>query len=185
MTASGAATVHPAIPPFWFDHRMGYVGSYTWQLRQLVGSRLLLMPGAQVILLDSADHVLFQRRRDSGLWEIPAGAAEPGGSFVGTAIDEVREETGLRVDGSDLVAFGCLSEPDSHVITYPNGDRIHCFAMCFEARRWSGVIKPEDTEVLEVAFADPATPPGPLQAQTRVVLEMHAAYRLTGQFQAR
>ncbi|RKR89262.1 NUDIX domain-containing protein [Micromonospora pisi] len=87
---------------------MGYVGSYTWQLRQLVGSRLLLMPGAQVVLLDSADHVLFQRRRDSGLWEIPAGAAEPGGSFVGTAIDEVREETGLMIDSSDLAAFGCV-----------------------------------------------------------------------------
>ncbi|WP_349880923.1 NUDIX domain-containing protein [Micromonospora sp. HUAS YX12] len=171
--------------PVWFDHRMGYVGSYTWQLRKLIGSRLLLMPGAQVVLLDSAEHVLFQQRRDSGLWEIPAGAAEPGGSFVRTAIDEVREETGLTVEGSDLVAFGCLSEASAHVITYPNGDQMHCFAMCFEARRWSGVIEPESSEVLDVAFADPARPPGQLQAQTRVVLEMHAAYRLTGRFQAR
>jgi 8-oxo-dGTP pyrophosphatase MutT (NUDIX family) len=164
---------------------VGYEGSYTWQLRQLVGSRLLLMPGAQVVLVNQMERVLFQRRSDSGLWEIPAGAAEPGGSFVSTAIDEVREETGLIVADTDLVAFGCLSEPQTHVLTYPNGDQMHCFAMCFETRRWSGDIKSDEDEVLEVAFADPAAPPGPLQAQTRVVLEMYATYRMTGRFQAR
>lgn len=164
---------------------MGYVGSYTWQLRQLVGPRLLLMPGAQVVLVDQMERVLFQRRSDSGLWEMPAGAAEPGGSFVSTAIDEVREETGLIVADADLVAFGCLSEPQTHVLTYPNGDQMHCFALCFEARRWSGDIEIDDTEVLEATFADPATPPGPLQVQTQVVLGMYAAYRMTGRFQAR
>ncbi|MEU2613879.1 NUDIX domain-containing protein [Micromonospora sp. NPDC007271] len=65
------------------------------------------MPGAQVVLLDSAERILFQQRRDSGLWEIPAGAAEPGGSFVSAAIDEVREETGLVVEAADLDSRPC------------------------------------------------------------------------------
>jgi 8-oxo-dGTP pyrophosphatase MutT (NUDIX family) len=164
---------------------MGYVGSYTWQLRQLVGSRLLLMPGAQVILVDTAARILFQQRVDSSLWEIPAGAAEPGHSFAGTAVAEVREETGLVLAEEDLVAFGCLSDPAVHQLTYPNGDRMHCFAMLFEARRWSGSIEPDTAEVHAVMFADPATPPGPLQPQTKVVLNMYATFRTTGQFQAR
>ncbi|MGW1345981.1 hypothetical protein ACWCOV_33360 [Kribbella sp. NPDC002412] len=55
-----------------------YEGSYLWHLRQHVGSRLLLMPGAQVLAVDPTDRILFQRSRDTGRWELPAGAAEPG-----------------------------------------------------------------------------------------------------------
>jgi hypothetical protein len=32
---------------------MAYEGSYLWQLRQVVGQRLLLMPGAEVVVVDS------------------------------------------------------------------------------------------------------------------------------------
>ncbi|GAA1805422.1 NUDIX hydrolase [Luedemannella flava] len=164
---------------------MGYVGSHTWQLRQLVGSRLLVMPGAQVLLVDDQERVLFQRRTDTGLWAVPAGSAEPGVTFAGTAVAEIREETGLVVAEEDLVPFGCLSDPGVHLVTYPNGDRTHCFAMCFAARRWSGDLAVDDEEVLEVAFADAAAPPGPLQPQTAAVLDMYAAFQRTGRFQAR
>ena len=164
---------------------MNYVGSYTWQLRQRVGSELLLMPGAQVVVVDERERILFQRRRDSGLWELPAGAAEPGSSFRSTAAQELFEESGLRVREEDLVPFASLSEPDLHVITYPNGDRMHCFALCFEARRWTGTLSPSPDEVIEAVFLDPATPPGALHPPTRAVLDLYAAYRATHTFQAR
>lgn len=169
------------------DHhrRMTYVGSHLWELRQQVGSRLLVMPGAQVLLVDDEERALFQRRRDSGLWEIPAGAAEPGSSFRDTAVRELREESGLTVAIDDLTPFASLSEPDVHVITYPNGDRLHCFALCFEARRWTGILAPSADEVLEATFLPMATPPAPLQPQTRAVLDLHRAYRATNTFQAR
>jgi 8-oxo-dGTP pyrophosphatase MutT (NUDIX family) len=164
---------------------MGYIGSRTWQLRQFVGTRLLLMPGSQVRLVDPAERILFQQRKDSGLWEIPAGAAEPGSTFASTAASEVREETGRAVAEEHLTPFGCLSDPGVHLITYPNGDQMHCFALCFEARRWSGTVEPENAEVMDIAFADMATPPGPLQPPTKVVLTMYAEFRRTGCFQAR
>jgi ADP-ribose pyrophosphatase YjhB (NUDIX family) len=164
---------------------MGYVGSYTWQLRQHVGSELLLMPGAQVVVVDDQERILFQRRTDSGLWELPAGAAELGASFRSTAAQELFEESGLRVEEDDLVPFASLSEPDLHVITYPNGDRMHCFALCFEARRWTGQLTPAADEVLEAAFLPPANPPTPLHPPTRSVLDLYAAYHATGTFQAR
>jgi 8-oxo-dGTP pyrophosphatase MutT (NUDIX family) len=160
-----------------------YEGSYLWEVRQQVGSRLLLMPGAQVLVVDDADRVLFQRSRDSGLWELPAGAAEPGGSFRSTAVRELFEETGLTVAEEDLVPFASLSEADLHTLNYPNGDVLHCFALCFEARRWAGDLTPDPAEVQELAFF--VEPPTDLHPPTRVVLELYGAYRTTGRFQAR
>lgn len=164
---------------------MGYIGSYTWRLRQHVGSELLLMPGAQVVVVDAEDRILYQRRTDSGLWELPAGAAEPGTSFRSTAARELFEESGLQVREDDLIPFASLSEPDIHTITYPNGDRMHCFALCFEAREWAGTLNPDPAEVLEAVFLPLATPPTPLQPQTRAALDLYAAYRSTNAFQAR
>ena len=155
--------------------------SYLWELRQQVGSRLLLMPGAQVLVVD-AGRILFQRSRDTGLWELPAGAAEPGGSFRSTAVRELYEETGLEVSPEDLVPFASLSEAELHTLTYPNGDVLHCFALCFEARRWRGSLTPAVDEVVELGFFD--EPPGELHPPTQVVLRLYDAYRATGVFQA-
>lgn len=89
---------------------MAYQGSYLWNLRQLVGSQLLLVPGAQVLVLDGQDRALFQQRTDDQVWALPAGACEPGEDFTSTAIHELAEESGLLVDREDLVPFGCLSD---------------------------------------------------------------------------
>ncbi|WP_433161542.1 NUDIX domain-containing protein [Kribbella sp. CA-247076] len=157
--------------------------SYLHQLRRDVGSRLLLMPGAQVLAIDRDDRILFQRSRDTGLWELPAGAAEPGDSFRTTAAREFLKETGLTVAADELVPFASLSEAELHTLTYPNGDVLQCFAVCFEARRWSGVLTPDPGEVSEAGFFGEA--PGELHPPTRVALELYAAYRATGAFQAR
>jgi 8-oxo-dGTP pyrophosphatase MutT (NUDIX family) len=55
------------------------------------------MPGAMVALLED-QRVLLTKRTDDGTWCLPAGAAEPGGSFARTAIDELAEETGIKAD---------------------------------------------------------------------------------------
>jgi ADP-ribose pyrophosphatase YjhB (NUDIX family) len=162
---------------------MTYEGSYIWQLRQAVGKRLLLVPGAQVVVVDEADRVLFQRRLDSGLWEFPGGAAEPGMSFRQTAAQELVEESGLRVEPADLVPFGSLSEPELHSVTYPNGDQLHAFSMCFEARSWVGELSLGADEVTEAKWSHEA--PEPLQPATRAVWDMYRAYRRTGVFQGR
>ncbi|MGY4768051.1 NUDIX domain-containing protein [Kribbella sp. CWNU-51] len=162
---------------------MTYEGSYLWDIRRQLGSRPLLMPGAQVLVVDDAERFLLQRSRDSGLWELPAGAAEPGDSFRSAAARELLEETGLVVAEADLVPFASLSESDVHTLTYPNGDVLHCFALCFEARRWTGDLRPAADEVLDAVFFD--QPPADLHPPTRVVLELYAVFRASGVFQAR
>jgi len=104
---------------------MGYRDSYLWRLRQAVGSDLVLMPGAMVAPQSDEGRVLLTKRTDDGTWCLPAGAAEPGGSFARTAIDELAEETGVEVAEHDLIPFGCLSEAEAHTIHYPNGDVTH------------------------------------------------------------
>src|ERR1700741_3237178 len=74
---------------------MSFEGSYLWKLRQEVGHDLVLIPGAAVAAQREDGRVLFIRRGDNGVWALPGGAAEEGGSFARTAVDELREETGL------------------------------------------------------------------------------------------
>jgi 8-oxo-dGTP pyrophosphatase MutT (NUDIX family) len=164
---------------------MAHADSYLWRLRQKVGSDLVLMPGAMVALRRDDGHVLLTRRADDGSWCLPAGAAEAGGSFARTAIDELAEETGIEVATGDLVPFGSLSEAEEHTIRYPNGDLTHCFAMLFLAKRWHGEPRPDGEESLAVRFVSPRTPPRPLHRPTARALRLLEAYLETGAFQLR
>jgi 8-oxo-dGTP pyrophosphatase MutT (NUDIX family) len=162
-----------------------YQGSYLWRLRQLLGHDLVLMPGAMVALQREDQRVLLTKRADDGTWCLPAGAAEPGGSFARTAIDELVEETGIRVAEGDLIPFGSLSEAEAHTIHYPNGDVTHCFAMLFLARVWEGEPRPDQAEVTEMEYVDLSAPPKPLHAPTAHALELLTAYLSSGSFQVR
>ena len=164
---------------------MGYPGSYLWRLRQAVGNDLVLMPGAMVALQREDGCVLLTKRADDGTWCLPAGAAEPGGSFARTAIDELAEETGVEVAERDLIAFGCLSEAELHTIDYPNGDVTHCFALLFLALSWRGDPQPDGEESTEAGFFDLSALPEPLHAPTKHALELLAAYLGSGTFQVR
>jgi 8-oxo-dGTP pyrophosphatase MutT (NUDIX family) len=162
-----------------------YQGSYLWRLRQLLGSDLVLMPGAMVALQREDQRILLTKRADDGTWCLPAGAAEPGGSFARTAIDELAEETGVRVAEHDLIPFGCLSEAEAHTIRYPNGDVTHCFALLFLARVWQGDPRPDQAEATETKFADLAALPESLHSPTAHALDLLAVYLSSGSFQVR
>jgi 8-oxo-dGTP pyrophosphatase MutT (NUDIX family) len=159
--------------------------SYLGWLRQAVGHELVLMPGAIVFLQRDDGKVLLTKRTDDGSWCAPAGAAEPGGSFARTAVDELVEETGVEVAEHDLVPFGCLSEADAHTIHYPNGDVTHCFALCFLATSWRGEPIPNKDEAVEAGFFDPKAPPQPLHGPTAHALELLDAFHRQGAFQVR
>ena len=162
---------------------MAYEDSYLWRLRQAVGNELVLMPGAMIALQRDDQRVLLTKRTDDGTWCLPAGAAEPGGSFARTAVDELLEETGIQVSEVDLVAFGCLSEAEAHTIHYPNGDVTHCFALCFLARVWQGEPRPDQHETTKATFVDVGEPPEPLHAPTAHALELLGSYLRSGSFQ--
>lgn len=162
---------------------MPFEGSYLWRVRQKVGHDLVLVPGAAVAAQREDGQVLFIRRSDNGVWALPGGAAEEGGSFARTAVDELREETGLAVDPADLIPVACFSDAAHHTLHYPNDDVAHFFSLCFLVRRWEGEPTPDGDETLELAFGDPADPPRPFEGSTARVLELLLGYLRDGTFQ--
>lgn len=162
---------------------MSFEGSYLWRLRQKVGHDLVLVPGAAVAAQREDGAVLFARRGDDGTWCLPGGAAEVGGSFARTAVDELREETGLVVDPVDLIPAACFSDAERHTLHYLNGDVAHYFSMLFLARRWEGDLRPDGEETLELRFADPTDLPRPFEGSTERAVELLLGYLRTGKFQ--
>jgi 8-oxo-dGTP pyrophosphatase MutT (NUDIX family) len=164
---------------------MTFADSYLGRLRQTIGSELVLMPGAMVALRRDDGQILLTKRADDGTWCLPAGAAEPGGSFARTAVDELREETGVEVAENELIPFGCVSEAEAHTNHYPNGDITHCFSLCFLAEQWRGDPRPDHEESVEVRFVEPGSLPGPMHLPAEHALELLGAYLESGRFQVR
>lgn len=162
---------------------MGFAGSYLWRLRQKVGTDLVLMPGAMVVVQRDDGAVLLTKRGDTGAWCLPAGAAEEGGSFARTAIDELAEETGVQISLESLVPFGCLSEAGKHTIHYPNGDVTHCFAICFLVRDWRGDPTPDQEESTAVRFVALDDLPEPMHEPSAHALALFRAYLDSESFQ--
>jgi 8-oxo-dGTP pyrophosphatase MutT (NUDIX family) len=162
---------------------LSFEGSYLWRLRQKVGHDLVLTPGAAVAVQREDGKMLFVLRGDDATWCLPGGAAEVGGSFARTAIDELREETGLVAREKDLIPVACFSEADRHTLNYPNGDVAHYFSMCFLVREWEGEPRPDGVESVGLCFAEPTELPQPFEDSTARAVELVLAYLGSGEFQ--
>ncbi|MFI1617146.1 NUDIX domain-containing protein [Streptomyces lydicus] len=93
----------------------------------------------------------LQRRRDNDLWALPGGGMEMTDSLPGTAVREVKEETGLDVEITGLV--GTYTDP-RHVIAYTDGEVRRQFNVCFTARLVGGKLAISD-ESTELRFIHP------------------------------
>jgi len=124
---------------------------YILELRQLVGSRPLIMVGATLLLLNRDDQLLMMRRTDNGCWGVPGGGMEPGETFEETINRESREEIGVTV--RQLEFFNLYSGPDFHYI-YPNGDEIYGVTAVYLAHNFDGRIMLNSEEHSEYCFFD-------------------------------
>ena len=71
---------------------------------------------AFAVVRDPHGRVLLARRIDTGKWELPGGAIEPGETTTAAATREVLEETGVAMTVTGLAGVFC--DP-AHVIVYP------------------------------------------------------------------
>ena len=127
---------------------MGYIQ----EIRALIGSRPLITVAAGVLITNANGHLLLQRRTDNELWGIPGGAMEIGETLEETARRETKEETGLDIGA--MVLFGVFSGPEG-TYTYPNGDQIVNVSVVYFTRDFSGEMKPDAEESLELRFFAP------------------------------
>src|SRR3954451_15085338 len=132
---------------------MGYVE----ELRQVIGTRKIIMAGIRAIIRDPKGRVLLQQRGDFKTWGLPAGAMELDETVWDTLCREVREETGLTV--LKARPFGIYSNP-KYTTTYPNGDQAQPFTIAWLVEEWSGTPTPDGDESLQLRFFAPdALPP--------------------------
>ncbi len=163
-----------------------FSSSYIGKLRRRVGHDLVISPGVQVLVFEPTGMLLLQKRTDSALWEVPGGACEPEQSFMDAAIDEVREEVGLKLARESLIAFGTLSDPQIHLLRYPNGDLVRAFALLFKAcieslpDSWES-----DGEVSSIEWVNPNRLPQDraYHRPTLAAISKYLRYRETGEFQ--
>ena len=123
---------------------MGYI----MDLRQVVGHRKLLMPGAGVFPIRDG-RVLLQRRKDNGLWGDHGGSVELSEKVEDTARREMLEETGLLAGA--MTFLGIYSGPEMDYV-YPNGDEVSIIGLYFTCEDFSGTVKLQAEEVTELKW---------------------------------
>ncbi|MFI1013495.1 NUDIX domain-containing protein [Streptomyces sp. NPDC020965] len=133
-----------------------------------------LVVAASAVVTDDQGRVLLQRRRDNDLWALPGGGMDLTDSLPGTAVREVREETGLHIEITGLV--GTYTDP-RHIIAYTDGEVRRQFNVCFTARVTGGALAISD-ESTELRFVAPEDIDAlPMHHTQRLRLRHYTAHR--------
>jgi 8-oxo-dGTP pyrophosphatase MutT (NUDIX family) len=143
---------------------MGYI----LDLRKIVGHRPLLQVGASVIVEDSLGRILLQLRADNHCWGTCGGSIELDERVEDGARRELWEETGLTAEAIEL--FGVWSGPELHYV-YPNGDEVSNVDIVFLCKKFSGQLKPQESEVQSLRFFAVDEIPEELSPPIRPVVE--------------
>ncbi len=119
---------------------------YVAELRTLIGTRELWLPGVTAVIVH--DHrVLLTERADNGEWAPVTGIVDPGEEPAVAARREAREETGVEITVDRLASVGVV-EP----VTYPNGDRACYLDLTFACSWVSGEPYVADDESTDVRW---------------------------------
>ena len=158
----------------------GLEDSHLGKLRQLVGSQLLLVPGARIVIENLDGRILLQKRSDFKIWGLPGGNAEPGEGLFSVVEREAFEETGLIITNAKPYGFGCNPELES--IRFPNGDKCQFFVLNFYTKSYSGDLRTSDDESLALEWHSKNALPEMLPNMKASVHAYHE-FMSTGEFQ--
>ena len=95
--------------------------------------------------------ILMGKRRDNGKWTNPGGHLEEGETPLEGAVREIKEETGLDVEPSNVKHL--LSK----IVTKPNGEklRVHAFKTVLHGKKPSTMLEDPDEEVFRWHWISP------------------------------
>jgi 8-oxo-dGTP pyrophosphatase MutT (NUDIX family) len=121
---------------------------YIQELRSRVSDLPLILVRPTLILINSNGLVLLVKHCD-GIWGLPGGLLEPGESVEGALKRELYEELNINVD--ELYYFKVFSG-DGFSRKGNSGAENHYVAITYTSRTYHGLIKIDNTEVIEYGF---------------------------------
>ncbi len=151
------------------------MSDYIKSLRKLVGHMPILQCGASVILENEKGEILLQLRKDNECWGYPGGSVELDEVVEDAAKRELFEETGLIAN--NLEFFGIFSGKDYHYI-YPNGDEVSNIDHVYICKDYSGELKNQVSEGLELRFFALEDIPENLSPPIKKVIETYVNTKL-------
>lgn len=144
-------------------------------LRRKIGHDPLWLTGVVGLVMDDEGHVLLGKRSDSGQWALISGIVEPGEQPADTLVREFKEETGVDVTASELVAV--TSEP--HPYALGNDDQVHfmnLLFLCDLTPQGVRISSTPDGENEETGWFDLAALPQPMQPMSLERLRLFHRY---------
>ena len=125
------------------------MSGYIRGLRDKVGTTVLEVPTASVLVFDDRQRVLLVRHVEGNEWTTPGGMVEPYETPGDAAVRETWEETGLFVALTHVV--GVFGGPLC-ATTYANGDQVAWISTVFGATVVGGDLQPDGEETLEARY---------------------------------
>jgi len=159
---------------------MEFSKTYLGKLRQIVGSRMLMVAGGRAVIENSNGEILLHKRSDFNVWAFPGGGAEEGESAEDCIVREVFEETGLRIKSFEAIGFA--SNPKFETVIYPNGDVTQNYCLILHSTDWVGELNSSDRETEELRFFNLSELPQMPENEKRTV-EKYLEWKKSGKFQ--
>lgn len=141
-------------------------GGYPVLFRMALDDRISHIPfiqtGSSIIVRNEKGEILLQQRSDNGRWGLPGGCQDLGENLRTTAVRELFEETGIKVNEEDLILIDTLSG-EARKRSYPNGDIVYNNSSLYLVDVNSNDIDINiDSESIRVEFVDVNKLPEPL-----------------------
>ena len=115
---------------------------YLKQIRAKIGSDLILLVGAGIVI-HKEGKILLQKRKDNGCWASHGGIIEPGEEVESAAKRELYEETGLTANSLELLG---IFSGQNFFYTYPNGDKVAFVIITYITDDFSGTLQTQEGE---------------------------------------
>lgn len=123
--------------------------NYFEKIQKSMDSSRVFRPGVRAVIVNTENEILLQHRKDTALWGLPGGAVDLDETAYEALVREVQEETALEIIQAEPMA---LYSGPAQRFSYPNGERVQCFALAFIVREWRGQPQADGVEGMDVCF---------------------------------